>query len=233
MPVAPLAPRKRRPARDGPDLLEVHQEVRRPERRALADGRGLRRLEVRVGEGGQVAVREREVAQAAQHRDEAPLDERERLAHLDQVGVVGDVGGGRAPVDDARARPGAAAPKTRTCAITSCRVFASSRGRGLEVDVGRGAPRIWASASSGIGRPSRRSSSASQSQSRRQVSNLKRGEKTRGHLRRGVALGQRVDVGRQSSSGPASSPMLKMRDLVVAADQALASRMRPPSISKT
>ena len=72
----------------------------------------------------------------------------------------------------------------------------------------------------GIGSPSRFSSSASQSQSRRQVSNLKRGEKMRGHLRRGVALGQRIDVARQSSSLPGSSPMLNMRDLVVAADQA-------------
>ena len=36
---------------------------------------------------------------------------------------------------------------------------------------------IWAIASSGIGSPSRFSSSASQSQSRRQVSNLNRGEK--------------------------------------------------------
>ena len=58
---------------------------RGPERRALADGRRLRGLEVRVGERRQVAVREREVAQPAQDRDEAPLDQRERLAHLDQV----------------------------------------------------------------------------------------------------------------------------------------------------
>ena len=86
VPVAPLAPRKRRPSRaERASCLEVHQEVRGPERRALADRRRLRRLEVRVGERRQVAVREREVAQPAQHRDEAPLDERERLAHLDQV----------------------------------------------------------------------------------------------------------------------------------------------------
>ena len=72
---------------------------------------------------------------------------------------------------------GAAAPKTCTCAITSCRVFASSAAAALKSTSERCAA-IWAIASSGIGNPSRRSSSASHSQSRRQVSNLKRGEKT-------------------------------------------------------
>ena len=82
------------------DLLEVDQEVRGPERGALADGRGLGRLKVRVGEGGKVPVSEGEIPQLPEQGHEPALRQGEPLAHLEQVGVVGDVGRGRAPVDD-------------------------------------------------------------------------------------------------------------------------------------
>ena len=73
---------------------------------------------------------------------------------------------------------GAASPKTRTCAMTSWRVFSSSRAAASKSTSDRCA-RISPIASSEIGRPSRRSSSASHSQSSRQVSNFRWAEKSR------------------------------------------------------
>ena len=188
-----MAPRKRRPCARGAHLLEIDEEVRGPEGRALAHGRRLGRLEVRVGERREVPVREGEIAQLAEDRDEPALGEREAVAHLDQVGVVGDVGGGRAPVDDAARgrRGGSEDADVRHDVVARLRLL--GRG-GLEVDVrevgahldeglfgdGQAQPALL------FGEP--------QPEPAPGLELELRGE-DRGHLRRGIALGQRVDEG--------------------------------------
>ncbi len=140
-----------------------------------------------------------------------------------QVGVVRDVGRRGAPVDDAarRGRRRAEDAHVRHDVVPRRAALPSPPPRSR---CRRGARRICAIASSGIGRPSRRSSSASQSQRRRQVSNLNWAEKMRRHLGRGVALGEGV-------AGPVSPghcrrllPRRNCVGLVVAADQALGLR---------
>ncbi|OPZ68321.1 MAG: hypothetical protein BWY81_00891 [Firmicutes bacterium ADurb.Bin467] len=88
------------------DAFEVHQKVLHPERRALADRRQLRGLQVRVAERRERAVFPRERAQPSQHLGELFADERERVVQHQNVGVVGHVAGRRAQVDHA-ARAGA------------------------------------------------------------------------------------------------------------------------------
>ena len=60
MPVVPFTPRNLQRRDAVLQLLQVEHEVLRPERRALADGRELRRLEVRVAERRQVLPLHRE-----------------------------------------------------------------------------------------------------------------------------------------------------------------------------
>ena len=119
-----------------PDLLEVRQEVERPERDPLADRRGLRGLVVGVGERRGRAVLARERPHPAKHGDESPLDDSERFAHDDQIRVVGDVGGGRAPVDDpARGRRGLAEDaNVRHDVVAGALLFPRRR---VEIDVGQ------------------------------------------------------------------------------------------------
>ena len=112
-PACPSRPWPRGTAARGrpPGLLQVHHEVRSPERRPLADGRRLRRLKVGVarapGGPGAASAKSpsfRSVATSRRSTSARPL------AHLDQVGVVRHVRGRRAPVDD---RPGPPAPRRR------------------------------------------------------------------------------------------------------------------------
>ncbi len=86
------------------DLLDIEQQVLDPECGALADGRGLRGLEMRVAERGQLAPAAREGGQGRDAREQPPQHELERLAVLDQLRVVRDVRAGRAEVDDAAGR---------------------------------------------------------------------------------------------------------------------------------
>jgi hypothetical protein len=90
----------------------------------------------------EVAVLAREVRERGDHADQPPADQPQRLAVLDQVGVVADVGAGRAEVDDPRAS-GACSPRWWTCAMTSCRSSRSSspRAPGPRRPGARGAPR--------------------------------------------------------------------------------------------
>jgi hypothetical protein len=86
-------------------LLQVQQQVLDPERGSLADGGGLRRLEVREAQRGERPVLPRELRQR-RHRGHQPrAHQLERLAVLDQVRVVAHVRAGGAQVDDgARSR---------------------------------------------------------------------------------------------------------------------------------
>ena len=73
------------------ELVEVDGEVLGPERRPLADGGELGGLEVGVAEGGQVLPLQGEGAEGIDHIREPPAQQRHRVAHDDQVGVVDDV----------------------------------------------------------------------------------------------------------------------------------------------
>jgi len=84
------------------DLFEIDREVLTPQRRPLAHGDGLGRLEVGEPQCGQVAVLGRELAQRVDHVHEFAADLLQARAQQDQVGVVGDVRAGRAQVDDRR-----------------------------------------------------------------------------------------------------------------------------------
>ena len=79
-------------------LLGVEEKVLHPQRDPLADRRELRGLEVRVREAGHGAVAARSFAEGDEHRLQATEQQLQALAHQQQVGVVGDVGAGRAEV---------------------------------------------------------------------------------------------------------------------------------------
>jgi hypothetical protein len=102
------------PEREAPlELVQVRQvqgEVLDPERGALAERGRLGRLQVRQPEDRPRLPLEREGAESAQHVDELHAHEREPVAQDHEVGVVGDVAGGRAEVQDPARRPAALAP---------------------------------------------------------------------------------------------------------------------------
>ena len=81
-------------------LVEVEQQVVEPEGRALADGGGLRRLEVGKRESRLSAVLLGKLRKLAYQRDELGADKLKPLAHDDDVGVVADVAAGSAQVND-------------------------------------------------------------------------------------------------------------------------------------
>ena len=86
------------------ELVQIQHQVVGPQAGPLADGRRLGRLQVREAEAGQVAVLLRRTWPARRSRRPAGrATQLQRLAHQDQVGVVGDVAARRAEVDD---RPG-------------------------------------------------------------------------------------------------------------------------------
>jgi hypothetical protein len=77
-----------------------------PERRALAYGRELRRLEMGVSQAGQVGRAPRERFERAENRDEPSQQQAQPLPHDDQVGVVGDEGAGGAEMEIGARRGG-------------------------------------------------------------------------------------------------------------------------------
>jgi hypothetical protein len=127
-PGRPLHPAERSVAIRRLDLLQVEQQVLDPERRALADGRELRRLEVRVAERGQVACSR---ANAPARRSPPASGARPAAAPRAcwiRSALSPTYCARRAQVDDARAA-GAGSPNVWTCAITSCRSRFSARRR--------------------------------------------------------------------------------------------------------
>lgn len=75
-----------------PDVAQVPEQLLEPERRALADGRQLRGLEVREAEGGQVCVLCGKGGEPGDHNRELVQDQGKRLAEEDQIRVAGEVG---------------------------------------------------------------------------------------------------------------------------------------------
>ena len=81
-------------------LLKIHQQILSPERGALADGRRLRGLKVRVGERWLRLVRLGEVRQRLNDVHQQAADLRKRLAHENDIGIVADVAGCGAEVQN-------------------------------------------------------------------------------------------------------------------------------------
>ena len=77
------------------------QEILQPEAGPLAEGRQLCRLKVRVGQRRNGSRRQRELEQAANRRYQTGLDDRQRLARQQHVGVVGQKGARGAEMQDA------------------------------------------------------------------------------------------------------------------------------------
>jgi len=81
-------------------VLGIEEKVLEPEAEALANGGGLGSLEVGVAKAGVRLVLGREAGEELEDMKEFLEEEREGLFELDEVGVVSDVGGGGAEVDD-------------------------------------------------------------------------------------------------------------------------------------
>ena len=81
-------------------LLKIHQQVLRPERGALADGRRLCGLKVRVGERRLRLVRLGKVRERLNDVHQQAADLLKRLAHEDDVRVVADIAGRGAEVQN-------------------------------------------------------------------------------------------------------------------------------------
>ena len=81
-------------------LLKIHQQILRPERGALADGRRLRGLKMRVGERRLCLVRLGKVRERLDDVHQQAADLLKRLAHENDIGVVADVAGRGAEVQN-------------------------------------------------------------------------------------------------------------------------------------
>ena len=82
------------------EIGDIQHQILHPQRRALADGGRLRRLQVRRPERRLGAPLAREGGQRPQHVYALPAQELEAAPHQDQIGVVGDESTRRAIVNE-------------------------------------------------------------------------------------------------------------------------------------
>ena len=82
------------------EVFEIEKKVLEPKGRALADGRRLRRLEMGEGERLDGLILFREIIQAFHAGQKQFADAQKPFFHNDEVGIVADVAGGRAEVDN-------------------------------------------------------------------------------------------------------------------------------------
>ena len=82
------------------EFVQIEHEIVAPQRRAFADGRQLRGLEVRVTERRLVLPRFRKSRERIDEVRQRHADRVERFAHQDQVRIIGHVARGCAEVDD-------------------------------------------------------------------------------------------------------------------------------------
>ena len=81
-------------------FLEIHHQVIAPQRRPLADGRRLGRLQVSESQAGQVTVSRGKHRQVMDHADQAVADQFQGLSQQQQIGVVGDEATGGSKMND-------------------------------------------------------------------------------------------------------------------------------------
>ena len=82
-------------------FVVVEEDVLEPQGGTLADGGRLSRLVMGESEGREVLVLDRELRQLVEEVHELLLDELQTFGHGDDVGVVADIAGRGAEVDDA------------------------------------------------------------------------------------------------------------------------------------
>ena len=82
-------------------LLQICTEVLHPQRRALADGHGLRGLIVRVAQSRGFSVFARKYRQVAHHAQKLPPQIPEAVAIEDEIGVICYIAAGRPQMNDA------------------------------------------------------------------------------------------------------------------------------------
>ena len=80
-------------------FLKVHHQLVYPQCGTLADGGQLRRLEVCVGKAGLILVLVCEACEVVDDVEQLLLDQQQRVAHNDDVGVVAHIAGGSPQVD--------------------------------------------------------------------------------------------------------------------------------------
>ena len=90
------------PGKLGFEPFQIEQKVLKPERSALADGRGLRSLKMRPGERRRVGLARGERRKRVDDRKKLAPNEPESLAHLQKISVVVHIAARRAEMDDAR-----------------------------------------------------------------------------------------------------------------------------------
>ncbi len=104
-PGRPLAAQQRKVVDDKVQFFEIQQQILEPERGTLAHGDGLGRLKMGKAEGRQVTILCGKIRQRRDRTDQTVPDQAQSPVHDDQVGVVADIAGRCAQMDDAaRAR---------------------------------------------------------------------------------------------------------------------------------
>ena len=81
-------------------VLQIHQKILDPERRALSHGSRLGGLEMRKREGGEIFIFHRKRGENADHGDQLAPDKTQGVRHDDDIGVVAHIAGGGAQVDN-------------------------------------------------------------------------------------------------------------------------------------
>ena len=86
------------------DIREVEHEVLHPKRSALADGRQLSRLQVRVREGRFGSPPASKSGERTDHGHDSGAQQLKTASHEYEIGVVGDKGAGCTQVDERTCR---------------------------------------------------------------------------------------------------------------------------------
>ena len=104
VPVVPLTPRNLSSERRRSISDEVEDQFLAPERRPLAHGHELGRLEVGISQAGKVLPPEGEAGEVVDHRNELIAEQVKSFSNQDEVGVIGHETTGRSQMDDRAGR---------------------------------------------------------------------------------------------------------------------------------
>ena len=86
------------------DLFQIENEIITPQCCPFADGRRLRRLQMRETQTNQIAIFFRKTGQLINDSNQPALHELQTFPQLNQLGIIGDETTGRSVVDDPSGR---------------------------------------------------------------------------------------------------------------------------------